>query len=97
LSPYNKHDILFRTLNSLKCVYMRRRDHARAIAALQRMALISSVSPFINRELSWCYVNLEEYQAASRHLELYIRAAHPSQDTLELTRQIQSVWSTIIT
>ncbi|HZA23319.1 MAG TPA: transglutaminase-like domain-containing protein, partial [Dehalococcoidia bacterium] len=94
LSPYSKHDILFRTLNSLKCTYMRRRDYSRAAVALQRMALLSPASPFINRELSWCYVNLEEHWAATRHLEMYLRAARPSQDTLELRRQIQSVWST---
>jgi regulator of sirC expression with transglutaminase-like and TPR domain len=95
LSPYGKHDILFRMLNSLKRLYMRTRDYARAVAVLQRMALISPASPFINRELSWCYVNLEEQWAARSHLETYLRATHPSQDTLELGRQIQSVWSAV--
>lgn len=95
LSPYSKYDILFRMLNNLKCIYMRRRDYARAVAALHKMALISPTSPFINRELSWCYANLKEYRATSNHLEMYLQAARPSQDALGLGRQIQSVWSTV--
>jgi regulator of sirC expression with transglutaminase-like and TPR domain len=95
LSSYSKHDVLFRMLNNLKRIYMRRREYARSVAVLQRMALISPASPFINRELSWCYVNLEEHWAASSHLETYMRATRPSQDALELKRQIQLVWSAV--
>jgi regulator of sirC expression with transglutaminase-like and TPR domain len=95
LSSYSKYDILFRVLNSLKCIYMQSKDYTRAVAALQRMALISPTSPFINRELSWCCVNLKEDWAADSHLEMYLQAARPAQDTLELRRQIQLIWSTI--
>ena len=95
LSPYSKKDILFRMLSNLKSIYLHLGNYSQATDALQRMAMINPESHYINRDLTWCYVNLHEQRTARRHLEMYMQAAWPSDETSEMGSQVESVWSVL--
>lgn len=95
LAPFGKKDIIYRTLNNLKSIYLRGGNYQGATVTLNKMALINPASPQINRDLAWCYANLDQEQPALRHLAIYLSSVWPAQEAPEVQRQVEAVWAAL--
>lgn len=93
LQPSSKHDILFRMLTNLRQIFIHRKDYARALAVIQRMALVNPTMHFLHKETSWCHLQLKEYHLAIKDLEMYLQGERDPQDADEVRHQIQALWS----
>ena len=94
LAAYTKQEILFRMLSNLKAIYSRDRDYRRGASVLEKMALINS-SPWIYREMAWCYYQIGENQQAITCIERYLANEDTSEDATEARQQMLSLWDSI--
>lgn len=94
LAVYTKQEILFRMLSNLKAIYARDRDYRRGASVLEKMALINS-SPWIYRELAWCYHQIGENQQAIKCIEQYLATEDTGEDATEARQQMLSLWNSI--
>lgn len=71
----DRRDMLVRLNTNLKGVYANVGDHARALAAVERMLLITPLSPSANRSRGMLLVRLGRYPEAVEQLEAYLHVA----------------------
>ena len=95
LLPYPKKAFLIRILTNLKQNYFRMEDYHRAISAADRVAIIDPSLGSNLKERAWSYYGLKQYRMAIRDLESYLKATPQAEDTEEVKRQIQAIWSTL--
>ena len=89
----SKHDILFRMLTNLRQIFLQREEYARALAVVQRMALVRPAMHVLHKDISWCHLQLKEYRRAIGELETYLQREANPQDAAEVRRQIQALWA----
>ena len=81
-------------IGDLKAIYARDRDYRRGASVLEKMALINS-SPWIYRELAWCYHQIGENQQAMKCIEQYLATENTDEDATEARQQMLSLWNSI--
>lgn len=76
----SRRDILVRMLTNLKGVYMRVGDHERALAAVERILMLTPTAPTENRSRGLLLVRLGRREEAAQQLEKYLRVAPGASD-----------------
>ena len=84
-----RRQILFRMLNNLKGIYSRRRDSARALAAVERMLLIVPSSPAEIRDRGVLLSELRRPLEAISELSSYRRMAPGAEDGETVDRLLE--------
>jgi regulator of sirC expression with transglutaminase-like and TPR domain len=75
-----KRDMLVRMLTNLKGVYMRVADHRRALAAVERILMLTPTAPTENRSRGLLLARLGRREEAATQLEKYLRVAPGAAD-----------------
>ena len=97
LRAYTKKEYLIRILANLKHNYFRMEDYERAISAADLTAMIDpSLGSNLKERASFHYA-LKHYRLAIGDLESYLKAVPQAEDTAEVKRQIQTIWTTLST
>ncbi len=89
LAAVARRQILARLNANLKSVYTDRGDLARALAAVERILLLSPDAPDEVRDRGLLYLGLHAYQQAVRDLERYLALAPTAEDTEQVRQQLQ--------
>ena len=80
LAPATRHDIVVRILVNLKRLYVRMRSFPQARVVSELLLAIDPTSISELRDRGLLAYHLEDYPAALRDLESYLRLAPPRQD-----------------
>jgi len=80
LREATRRDMLVRMLTNLKGVYLRVNDHERALAAVERILMLSPTAPSENRSRGLLLARLGRLDEAARQLEKYLRVAPGAPD-----------------
>ena len=97
LRPYTKKEFLIRILTNLKQNYSRLEKYQQAIYAADHIAMIEpSLGSNLKERASFHY-SLKRYRLAIRDLETYLETNYPADDTDQIKRQIQGIWSVLRT
>src|SRR5215469_11148782 len=91
LEPVSHKQLLVRLLSNLKHIYFRKGDYVRALAACDRILLLTPDSPFERRDRGAIHLQLKQYARALRDLVLYVELAPRASDTSKVKRQIQEI------
>ncbi len=75
-----RRDMLIRMLTNLKGVYMRVGDHERALAAVERVLMLTPTAPTENRSRGLLLARLGRRAEAATQLEKYLRVAPGAAD-----------------
>ncbi|MDZ7781310.1 MAG: tetratricopeptide repeat protein [Gemmatimonadota bacterium] len=76
----SRRDMLVRMLTNLKGVYMRVGDDERALAAVERILMLTPTAPAENRSRGLLLVRLGRRNEAAKQLEKYLRVAPGASD-----------------
>ncbi len=95
LTPCTKYEFLFRLLNNLKVVYERTGAPGKAVGVTQRMILVNPQATPLYKDLAEMQYQLQQYRAAIRSLETYLREAPDAQDTPQVKSWIESIRITL--
>ena len=79
LRAASKRDVLIRMLTNLKGVYVKLDDHRRALAAVERLLMMTPTAPIESRSRGVLLARLGRHEEAAKQLEAYLRVA-PSAD-----------------
>jgi regulator of sirC expression with transglutaminase-like and TPR domain len=88
LAPVTKRQIVRRMLNNLKFIYLKQRDFAKALAALDRMIIAEPNLPEDLRDRGAVYHALEYFPQAKSDLEAYLRLAPNAPDAAEIRHRL---------
>ncbi|NIX22966.1 MAG: tetratricopeptide repeat protein [Actinobacteria bacterium] len=80
LRTASKRDMLIRLLTNLKGLYVRVGDHVRALAAVERLLMITPTAPVESRSRGVLLARLGRYGEAAEQLEAYLRVAPGAED-----------------
>jgi regulator of sirC expression with transglutaminase-like and TPR domain len=86
LVPATKREILVRLLANLKAVYARANLHANALAAVERILLLTPSAPAEHRDRGVLLAQLERLDEAIREARIYLRSK-PSPSDAEQVRE----------
>ena len=95
LTPCTKYEFLFRLLNNLKVVYERTGAPEKAVGVTQRMILVNPQATPLYRDLAEMQYQLQQYRAAIRSLETYLRETPDAQDGQQVKSWIESIRATL--
>lgn len=95
LTPCTKYEFLFRLLNNLKVVYERTGSPEKAAGVTQRMILVNPQATPLYRDLAEMQYQLQQYRAAIRSLETYLRETPDAQDGQQVKSWIESIRATL--
>lgn len=95
LYPFDKKQVLVRLLTSLKVAYFESREHARSLAAADRIAIVDPSLDVNIRERGRLHYLLGHYREAIRSLELYLRLFPEASDKEDIENQIRGLWTLI--
>lgn len=76
----NKREMLTRMLTNLKSVYVKVGDHPRALAAVERLLMITPTAPAESRSRGVLLARLGRHEEAATQLEAYLRVAPAASD-----------------
>jgi regulator of sirC expression with transglutaminase-like and TPR domain len=91
LAPIGPRAFLVRMLANLKSLYLSREDHARALAAIERILLLAPDSPEEIRDRGLVHLKLQTFSLAASDLEAYLRARPAAADRDQVTRYLSTV------
>lgn len=80
LKTATKQDMIVRLLLNLKGIYHRTRDHARALAAVERILIVRPTAPTQIRDRGYLLARLGRAQEAVTQLETYLTFAPTARD-----------------
>ena len=80
LRTATKQDMIVRLLLNLKGIYHRTRDHARALAAVERILIVRPTAPTQIRDRGYLLAQLGRAQEAVTQLETYLTFAPAARD-----------------
>lgn len=80
LRTASKREILARLLSNLKGLYVKAGDHARALAAVERILMITPTAPAESRSRGVLLARLGRHEEAASQLEAYLRAQPTATD-----------------
>jgi regulator of sirC expression with transglutaminase-like and TPR domain len=80
LRTATKRDMLVRMLTNLKGLYVRLGDHARALAAVERLLMITPTAPAESRSRGVLLARMGRHEEAAKQLEAYLRVAPSAKD-----------------
>jgi len=80
LAPASNKQILTRMLANLKNIYLRREDHDRALAVMQRLLILDPSEPENIRDRGLLHLKLECFLQAKEDLERYLEIAPDAPD-----------------
>ena len=95
--PYTKKQFLVRILANLKNMHVRLRDYTKALAAVDRMALIDPNMGSNLKERAWIFSQTGQYRKAIKDLEAFLKLQPRPDEAKRVKGQIQSLWKTIAT
>ncbi len=88
LAGSSRRDILVRLNANLKTVYTDRGDLARALAAVERILILTPDAPGEVRDRGLLYLGLHAYAQAARDLERYLALAPTAEDADAVREQL---------
>lgn len=94
LEPYGNRAILRRVLTNLKAIYLKRDDHARALAAAERIKVVEPALWENLADLARIHTALGHYEAAAESLAEYVDLAPDTHDLAsarETLRQLRAL------
>lgn len=80
LRTAGKREMLLRMLTNLKGLYVKAGDHARALAAVERLLMITPMSPAESRSRGVLLARLGRHEEAAVQLEAYLRVSPAATD-----------------
>ena len=95
LEPCTKYEFLFRMLNNLKVVYERSGEVEKTVGVIQRMLMVNPGAIALNKDLAEMQFQLQQYRAALRSLETYMKAAPEAPDASEVRNWADSIRTTL--
>ena len=95
LAPCTKYEFLFRVLNNLKVIYERSGPVEKALSVTERMLLVRPDATGLYRDLAALQQHLQQYRAAIRSLEDYLRRRNNAPDATEVKSWIDSLKLTL--
>ena len=95
LTPCTKYEFLFRLLNNLKVVYERTGVSEKAAGVIQRMMMVNPEATSLHKDLAEMQYQLQQYRAAIRSLESYLRQSPDAPDTTQVESWIESLRNTL--
>lgn len=93
LRTSGKRDTLVRMLTNMKGVYVRVGDHARALAAVERLLMITPTAPAESRSRGVLLARLGRREEAVQQLEAYLRVSPAAEDmeaVEEMVRELRA-------
>ena len=91
LKPVPKRSILHRVLNNLKAIYMREEDHHRALAAAERIQLLSPDNRDNLGDLARLQAGTGDSPAAAESLARYLELAPHDEDTRAFEAALKAI------
>ena len=95
LTPCTKYEFLFRMLNNLKVVYERTDAPGKTLGVIQRMIMVSPEATALHQDMAAIHYQLQQYRAAIRSLETYLREAGEARDAPQVKTWIESIRATL--
>ena len=95
LTPCTKYEFLFRMLNNLKVVYERTDAAEKAVGVVQRMIMVNPEETALHLDLASLYYQLQQYRAAIRSLEEYLRLENDAPDAEQVKAWVESIRTTL--
>jgi regulator of sirC expression with transglutaminase-like and TPR domain len=93
LRTASKREMLMRLLANLKGLYVKAGDHARALAAVERILMITPTSPAEIRSRGVLLARLGRHVEAAEQLEAYLRISPEATDTPRVERMLRDLRS----
>ncbi len=87
----DRRDMLVRLNTNLKGVYLNVGDHARALAAVERVLVVTPLSPSANRARGMLLVRLGRHEEALEQLEAYLHVAPGSTDAEHVQEMVDAL------
>lgn len=91
LAPIGPRPFLVRMLANLKGIYLEREDHARALAAVDRILALVPDSADERRDRGLLHLKLQAFSLAAADLEAYLAARGNPPDREQVTRYLMTV------
>ena len=95
LTPCTKYEFLFRLLNNLKVVYERTGVPEKAAGVIQRMIMVNPEATSLHKDLAEVQHQQQQYRAAIRSLESYLRETPDASDAEQVKSWIESIRMTL--
>ena len=95
LEPCTKYEFLFRMLNNLKVVYEHSGEVEKGAGVTQRMLMVNPRATALYKDLAEKQYQLQQYRAALRSLEAYLKAAPEAPDASQVKNWADSIRTTL--
>jgi regulator of sirC expression with transglutaminase-like and TPR domain len=86
-----RRDMLIRLLSNLKGVYVNTGDHARALGVVERLLILTPLSPAENRSRGVLLARMGRHEDAADQLEEYLRVAPDASDAERVLLMVQDL------
>lgn len=91
LRTATKREMLARMLTNLKGLYVKVGDHPRALAAVERLLMITPTAPAESRSRGLLLARLGRHQEAAKQLEAYLRVAPSASDAGRVEKMLDDL------
>lgn len=91
LRTASKRDVLIRLLTNLKAIYVKIGDDARALAAVERLLMITPTAPVESRSRGVLLARLGRHDEAARQLEAYLRVSPSAEDKVHVQQMVKNL------
>lgn len=87
----SKRDMLLRLLTNLKGLYLRIDDDQRALAAVERLLMITPTAPAESRSRGVLLARMGRHEEAAKQLEAYLRVSPGAEDAVEVAEMVRDL------
>jgi regulator of sirC expression with transglutaminase-like and TPR domain len=91
LAPVSSRQIIFRMLNNLKAIYLKRENFRKALSVVERLVILDPTSAHEIRDRGLFYLKLEYFPQAMEDLESYLSLAPDAADAEEIRDQVENL------
>jgi regulator of sirC expression with transglutaminase-like and TPR domain len=91
LRTASRRDMLVRLLTNLKGVYLKVEDHPRALAAVERLLMVTPTAPAENRSRGVLLARLGRREEAATQLEAYLRVSPGAADADRVEEMVKDL------
>lgn len=95
LEPVSNRQLLTRILANLKNIYIHKGDFLRALAACDRIVLLTPDTALERKDRGIVHLHLKRYSRAIRDFSAYLELAPQAEDAEDVRRQIKTIRQTI--